>query len=153
MIQSIQSQSNAAWEMAVDTAGPEYAGGSRKNQKAMQSLADSCDSCYDAAIASLEAEGCDYDAALESLRQARHLESEGGDCAHADEAIAAVEAHVAALDLVTVEEMPNHLRSSHRTAGNWGVYPANGATRRKVSRREADEIVEADADEYDHIVA
>jgi hypothetical protein len=55
-------------------------------------------------------------------------------------------------DLVTIEEMPEHLRESHRAAGNWGRYPLNGAKRRQVTREEAEEIVAADADGYDHIV-
>ncbi len=55
-------------------------------------------------------------------------------------------------DLVTIEEMPDQHRSSHRAAGNWGVYPINGATRREVSRDEADEIIESDPDGYAHIV-
>ena len=53
---------------------------------------------------------------------------------------------------VIVETMPEHLRSSHRAAGNWGVYPLNGAERTRVSSDEADEIVEADEDGYAHIV-
>lgn len=55
-------------------------------------------------------------------------------------------------DMVTVETMPDHLRGSHRAAGNWGTYPMNGAERSVVSRPEADAIVEADEDGYDHIV-
>ncbi len=55
-------------------------------------------------------------------------------------------------DTVTVEEMPDHHRGSHRAAGNWGVYPRNGATRREVSREEADEIIAADPDQYASIV-
>jgi len=55
-------------------------------------------------------------------------------------------------DYVTIEEMPDCLRGSHRAARNWGRYPINGATRRRVSREEADEIVAADDDAYDHIV-
>lgn len=54
-------------------------------------------------------------------------------------------------DLVTIEEMPDYLRGSHRAAGNWGSYPHNGATRRKVSQQEADEIIESDP-EYAHVV-
>lgn len=34
-----------------------------------------------------------------------------------------------ATELVTVEWMPEHLRSSHEAAGNWGRWPANGAVR------------------------
>lgn len=55
-------------------------------------------------------------------------------------------------DMVTIEEMPEQYRSSHRAARNWGRYPHNGATRREVSRDEAEEIVAADEDGYDHIV-
>lgn len=53
-------------------------------------------------------------------------------------------------DLVVVERMPGHLRSSHRTAGNWGVYPSNGAERSIVERDEAE--AECEGAEYDHIV-
>lgn len=35
--------------------------------------------------------------------------------------------------IVTLEETPDEYRASHRAAGNWGRYPANGATRRLVS--------------------
>lgn len=55
-------------------------------------------------------------------------------------------------DMVTIEEMPEHFRASHRAARNWGSYPHNGATRRQVSREEAEEIVAADEDGYDRIV-
>jgi hypothetical protein len=57
-----------------------------------------------------------------------------------------------ALDLVTVETMPDHLRESHRAARNWGRYPANGAERTQVTREEAEEIVTDDADGYAHII-
>jgi len=56
-------------------------------------------------------------------------------------------------DFVEIEEMPRHLRASHRAANNWGTYPHNGATRRRVTRSEAEEIVRSDDDGYDHIVA
>jgi hypothetical protein len=55
-------------------------------------------------------------------------------------------------NLVTIEEMPDHYRGSHRAAGNWGRYPANGATRREVSADEAEAIIESDPDGYAHIV-
>ncbi len=55
-------------------------------------------------------------------------------------------------DLVTVEEMPDEHRASHKAAGNWGSYPHNGATRRQVTRDEADAIVENDPDQYARIV-
>lgn len=105
-IQSIQSQSNASWETAVDTAGPDYAGGSEANQDAMQSLADSADISYDNAIAALEMADLDasnYWRAIEELKSARSAESEGGDCSFADEAIELIEQTIESLDIVTVE--------------------------------------------------
>ena len=53
---------------------------------------------------------------------------------------------------VIVETMPEHLRSSHRAAGNWGVYPLNGAIRERLDLGEAEEIVETDEDGYAHII-
>lgn len=55
-------------------------------------------------------------------------------------------------DLVVLETMPEWCRGVHRAAGNWGQYPHNGAERRVATRKEAEEIVGADKDEYDHIV-
>ena len=51
---------------------------------------------------------------------------------------------------VVVETMPEHLRASHRAAGNWGTYPVNGAVRRRVPLEEAEEL--SLDEEYDHIV-
>lgn len=55
-------------------------------------------------------------------------------------------------ELVVIETMPDCHRASHRAAGNWGVYPMNGAERFTMTRSEADEIVAGDPDEYAHIV-
>ena len=55
-------------------------------------------------------------------------------------------------DFCILETMPEYLRASHRAANNWGMYPGNGALREKRLRTEAEEIVEADPDGYDHIV-
>jgi hypothetical protein len=55
-------------------------------------------------------------------------------------------------NLVTLETMPEYLKASHRAARNWGVYPYNGALRERVTRDEADEIVESDPDGYARIV-
>jgi hypothetical protein len=55
-------------------------------------------------------------------------------------------------DMVTIETMPDYHRASHRAARNWGRYPRNGAERRVVSREEAEQIVAAGEDGYDHIV-
>lgn len=53
-----------------------------------------------------------------------------------------------------LQTMPDHLRASHRAAGNWGAYPDNGAVRTWLPLDEAEAIVEADADRdgYDSIV-
>lgn len=59
---------------------------------------------------------------------------------------------VAIEPIVIVETMPDHLRDSHRAAGNWGAYPHNGAERESMSRAEADEVVEGDLDGYARIV-
>lgn len=53
---------------------------------------------------------------------------------------------------VVVETMPDHHRSSHRAAGNWGVYPRNGAERTIVDENEAQYIIEEDPDEYARVV-
>lgn len=57
-----------------------------------------------------------------------------------------------AQSLVVLETMPDHLRASHRAAGNWGRYPHNGAERRVATREEAESAVAADLDGYDRIV-
>lgn len=54
--------------------------------------------------------------------------------------------------LVVLESMPDQHRSSHRAAGNFGVFPHNGSYRYVMPRDEAEEVVESDADGYDHIV-
>jgi len=53
---------------------------------------------------------------------------------------------------VTIETMPDHLRSQHRAAGNWGQWPVNGSVRVEMSADEADEIVASDPDGYARIV-
>lgn len=55
-------------------------------------------------------------------------------------------------EYVLVETMPDHLCDSHRAAGNWGRYPANGAERSVMTRHEAEEVVADDEDGYAHIV-
>ncbi len=45
---------------------------------------------------------------------------------------------------VLVEWMPPHLRDSHATAGNSGVYPHNGARRLRVSLLCVDGLVDCD---------
>ena len=47
-----------------------------------------------------------------------------------------------------IETMPEHLRDSHRAAGNWGDYPHNGAERSIVDESELPD----EDDEYDHVV-
>ncbi len=55
-------------------------------------------------------------------------------------------------DAVIFETMHDHLRGSHRAAGNWGVYPANGAKRSIMSRSDAEAEVEGDSDGYASII-
>lgn len=47
-----------------------------------------------------------------------------------------------------IEVMPDCWRSSHRAAGNWGVYPLNGAERRIVDESE----LPSDDAEYDCVL-
>lgn len=75
------------------------------------------------------------------------VEARWADDANREEIVITIPA-----DMVTIEEMPDCHRASHRAARNWGRYPMNGAQRRMVSRDEAEAIVEADEDGYDHIV-
>ena len=49
-------------------------------------------------------------------------------------------------ETVVLEWMPDHLRASHRAAGNRGVYPENGAVRLRVARECAELLLETDAD-------
>lgn len=51
-------------------------------------------------------------------------------------------------EYVLVERMPEHLRASHRAAGNWGQYPHNGAERVLVHR----DCAPDESDEYDHVI-
>lgn len=53
---------------------------------------------------------------------------------------------------VVVEHMSAVWRESHRGARNWGQYPHNGAVRVLMTREDAEELVEADSDGYDHIL-
>jgi hypothetical protein len=90
-IKNFQKWSAMNWEMAVDTAGPEYDGGSSEKAEEMQSLADACDEAYDAAIEALEGQ---YEGwvlnALTHLEEAQTQEKEGGDSSHADMALEAL---------------------------------------------------------------
>lgn len=60
--------------------------------------------------------------------------------------------HLSYEGMVLVETMPECHRASHRAAGNWGVYPANGAERMLMTRDEAEELIEDDEDGYTHII-
>jgi len=52
-------------------------------------------------------------------------------------------------ELVTVEFMPPYLRASHRAAGDWGSYPANGAWRLRVTPECADMLDDDDDEDED----
>lgn len=128
------------WEMAIDTA-------ERRTD---------CQRDYDAAMAAWDAaeealDAGDTGAALEHLETARALARSWGQDSYEQQAIEAVR-DAADPNMVTIEEMPDQHVASHRAAGNWGRYPANGATRSRVSREEAERIMADDEDGYAHIV-
>jgi len=114
-IERIQKRSLLAWETAVDTAGPEYAGGSSEKQAKMQALADECDALYDALIADLET-GQISDA-RERIASIRSLESECGDCSHAVEALEVIEAYVAAEGILGANGAVNTTHAKRLAAG------------------------------------
>jgi hypothetical protein len=90
-IKQIQGWSQAAWGTAIDTAGPEYSGGSAERQEAMRELAESCDAAYDAAIETLEGQYENWaQNAKHYLEEAKGYESEGGDSSHATMALEAL---------------------------------------------------------------
>jgi hypothetical protein len=84
-IEKLSTLSANAWDMAVETAGPEYDGGSEERAESLRRLADACSDAYDDALLALGRE--DIDAAVDALETASRLESEGGDSSHADEAL------------------------------------------------------------------
>jgi hypothetical protein len=53
---------------------------------------------------------------------------------------------------VVLETMPDYLLELHRKAGNFGVYPHNGAEREVVTRWWAEQVVAGDPDQYARIV-
>jgi hypothetical protein len=53
---------------------------------------------------------------------------------------------------VLLQTMPDHLRASHRAAGNWGFYPHNGAVRVRMAPTDALMGVWDDPDGYATIV-
>lgn len=110
-IEKIQTQSQQAWGMAVETAGPEYAGGSAAASEAMQELSDACDEAYDAAIQALE-DG-DFAAAREQLEQAKHLEGQAGDGSHAVSALEALDAATADARDLAVDLYRDDLRRAN----------------------------------------
>jgi hypothetical protein len=141
-VRESRRNSEASWDACIETSETDT------RSQAAAGAADSCDVEYCAAIESL-LNGNAIDS-LVHLEGARQLEAEWGDDAPAREATVAVARSVASL--VVVETMPDHFRESHRAAGNWGVYPGNGACRTSVTPDEADKIIEADPDGYARVV-
>lgn len=90
IIAAAQESSRNAWDMAVDTAGPEYGGGSEERAESMRIVSDECDELYDDAIAALHAG--DIPTARAALEQCRSLEAEGGDGSDAAGALEAIDA-------------------------------------------------------------
>lgn len=134
-IKAIQARSANAWEMAVDTAGPEYPGGSVERAAELQSLADACDEAYEAAVDTLEGQ---YDgwasAAQLHLEEARSLESDGGDASHAIEALEAL-ADYAAEDAADEAEAARVVRAAAEAADADEFY-LEGSTMRSGGRED-----------------
>lgn len=87
-IEKLAQSSANAWSMAVETAGPDYLGGSDAAASAMAALADECSDAYEAAGRAV-LDG-DVIAAESELERARSLEAEGGDDSHARDALEAL---------------------------------------------------------------
>ena len=147
-ISSFRATTEQGWDMAVDTAEIGHDDGTARKATA-EADRESALEAWDRAETAIETGN--IAAALEALEEARSLAASWGDDAPEREAAQAVRDD-ADPDMVILEEMPDQHRASHRAARNWGSYPDNGATRRQCSREEADEVVAADEDEYDHIV-
>ncbi len=81
-IKAARERSELCWEMAKDTADNEA------KAAEWQSEGEACDDHYSDALDDIESG--DYAGALESLEQARSLESDGGDDQHARCAIEAL---------------------------------------------------------------
>jgi len=160
----------SSWSGCVDTAGIADCGERHDaaREERAQDDADAAGGHWDRAIEAVEAG--DIGTARQELEWARSLAAEWGDSSIETQALRLLDEDdeeeedgdddpedegVDADDccvMVTVETMPDCHRSSHRAAGNWGTYPANGAERTEMTREDAQEIVDADEDGYDHIV-
>ena len=55
-------------------------------------------------------------------------------------------------DMSVIEWMPNHLRDSHRAAGNRGLYPHNGSQRLILSPECAEAYLESEGEEWFTII-
>lgn len=145
--EAIESSSKASalqWEGAIE--GAERDG---HDPDPVERASSDCANHYQAALYAIERN--DTDGAIAALQWAQELEREYGDDAPAKSALAIVRG-TANGDRVLLETMPDHLRESHRAAGNWGRYPVNGATRAMVDRAEAMESVASDPDKYSRII-
>lgn len=157
------ARTETSWDMAVDTA--ETPAKRSRAEHDRDAAMDRWDAAIEAVVAG------DYPAAIEALQQAARLAAEWGDDSEERAALEMVEAlaagHVACecgewsgercewsgpeSETVVVEWMPEHLRASHESAGNSGVYPHNGARLIRCERSCAARIV-SDAPEWARIV-
>lgn len=88
VVRSSQECSNHAWDMASETSGPGYPGGSEERAAKIEDIAAECDLAYDAAISALE-DG-NTKAALVALYVCWDLERKGGDGSDAERALAGI---------------------------------------------------------------
>ena len=133
------------WDSRPDAADKrDGAADAREYADSVDAAAEACRDLADSAIAAIERG--DLDAAIASMAEAARLEGEYGECPSYGGIADDLGDFREYSDPVIVERMPEGLRASRRAAGNWGVYPHNGAERIVMRRNDVDD------DEYDHIV-
>ena len=99
ILKQCRTWSANAWDNAVETAGPEYPGGSVARATRLRELADECLSDYDAAIQCVR-EQCAgwYGDARTHLLSAEALEALGGDASDARTASEALDEYASECD-------------------------------------------------------
>lgn len=94
----LAEQSRLSWEMAIDTAGPEYDGGSEDRADKAREDAEGCAEAYEAAIECARGMYANWSEECRGhLLDAKRLESEWGDCSEASAAIRALDEYLGEL--------------------------------------------------------
>ena len=88
----LAEQSRLLWEMAVDTVGPEYDGGSEERADQCREDAEECAEAYEAAIECVRGMYANWSEECRGhLFDAKRLESQWGDCSEASAPIRALD--------------------------------------------------------------